>query len=382
MLKKIITILMVMLLSVTYSSAKEYCTVADDILSLRAKPGNHTKITHRLGKTARLEYIDREGFWAKVVWKGDTAYAMLNSLSFSDEVKATLPAWVNLDETHGKWGTLGYWFSTDRIMEALPDFNILKDKTPLDPDTCFWAAFWLFIVLTVAFLFLKGNIRFGNVWFWLFYTMTMALSALELMYVFGSPDPLGFCDVNNVWWPKAWFYIFLIAIVLYLQIAVQAYMLFVIQADRDYDYKAGWWVKIPFLAVLYFIVWVVGYYFDFKFPAEAHIVMLSLLALPVLFMLIRTIRNLDIISFLVAAPFYVLCTAGILSLYCLVGMAVAVIMIILIVTILTGGSKLYGKEGGKWYEMNYAYFDLHRSSITDHFIVTPLDELLNLFGCD
>ena len=123
MCKRIITLLVIAVLSLAYCSAKDYCTVADEELCLRAKPGNHTKITHKLGKTARLEYAGRDGFWAKVVFKGDTCYAQLNSLAFSEDVAATLPAWVNLDETHGKWGTLGYYFSTDRIMEALPDFN-------------------------------------------------------------------------------------------------------------------------------------------------------------------------------------------------------------------------------------------------------------------
>ena len=169
MYKHIITLLILAALSLTYCNAKEYCTVADQELCLRNRPGNHTKITHRLGKSARLEYAGNDGFWAKVVFKGDTCYARLNSLSFSEDVAATMPAWVNLDETHGKWGSLGYYFSTDRIMEALPDFNILKNRTLLPPDRCFRIALWLFVILYVSFLFLKGNIQFGNVWFWLYY---------------------------------------------------------------------------------------------------------------------------------------------------------------------------------------------------------------------
>lgn len=70
-------------------------------------------------------------------------------------------------------------------METLPDFNILKDKTIIPPDKCFWIAFWILLVVTVSFLFLKRNIRFGNIWFWIYYCATMALSIFELMYVFG-----------------------------------------------------------------------------------------------------------------------------------------------------------------------------------------------------
>lgn len=160
---------------------------------------------------------------------------------------------------------------------------------------------------------------------------------------------------------------------------VMTYILFVIQADRDFDYKAGWWVKLPFLGVLYFIIWVVGYYFDFEYPIIAHIIAVAVLSLPLIFMLGRSIINLDIVSFLVAAPFYLIVSAAILALYCLVGMAFAVLAFLTIVVMLCGDSKIYGKIGGQWYEMNYEYFDLHRNEITDSFTITPLDEL---FGSD
>lgn len=68
-----------------------------------------------------------------------------------------------------------------------------------------------------------------------------------------------------------------------------------------------------------------------------------------------------------------------LVLYCLVGMAFAVLAFLTIVVMLCGDSKIYGKIGGQWYEMNYEYFDLHRNEITDSFTITPLDEL---FGSD
>ena len=342
MYKHIITLLILAALSLTYCNAKEYCTVADQELCLRNRPGNHTKITHRLGKSARLEYAGNDGFWAKVVFKGDTCYARLNSLSFSEDVAATLPAWVNLDETHGKWGSLGYYFSTDRIMEALPDFNILKNRTLLPPDRCF----------------------------------RIALGLLEIMYVFGSPDPLGFCDINNVWWPKAWLYVFLIALGLFGQMKLTNYILFVVQSDRDYDYKAGWWTKIPLFGVLYFIIWVVGYYFDFKYPPLANIIAGLVLCLPVIAMLIRSFINLDAVSVIVAAPFYIITTAAILALYCLVGMAIAVLTVIDLVLMLCGEDEIYGKIGGQWYKMNYAYFSEHRLEITDDFVVTPFDRFL------
>lgn len=128
--------------------------------------------------------------------------------------------------------------------------------------------------------------------------------------------------------------------------------------------------------MLYFIIWVVGYYFDFKYPPLANIIAGLVLCLPVVAMLIRSLINLDAVSALVAAPFYIVTTAAILALYCLVGMAIAVLTFIGFVLLLCGEDEYYGKIGGQWYKMNYAYFSEHRMEITDDFVVTPLDRIL------
>ena len=93
-------------------------------------------------------------------------------------------------------------------------------------------------------------------------------------------------------------------------------------------------------------------------------------------MLIRSFINLDAVSVIVAAPFYIITTAAILALYCLVGMAIAVLTVIDLVLMLCGEDEIYGKIGGQWYKMNYAYFSEHRLEITDDFVVTPFDRFL------
>lgn len=353
---------------------KQFCTVADDELCLRAKPGNHTKITHRLGKTAQLEYAGRNGFWAKVVWKGDTCYAPLNSLSFNDAVKETLPGWVNLDETHGKWGSMGYYFSTDRIMEALPEFSFLKDMTPADPDLCFTISVWILIITAIAMFFLQGNIRFGNIWFWLFYAATMILSVCELIYLFGSPDPLGFCDINNEWWPRAWFYVFLTGLGLYQQLRLFSTILFTVQHDRDFDFKAGLCVKILLFGVLFFLFTVVAYYFDYSPHRGISLGVATTLLLPVILMLYRAIKNLDFKPLLVLLPFYLIAGAATLAMYCLIGMAVLVLAVIYIAIMLCGDNKVYGKKGNIWYVMDYDTWSAHKNDFSDFSFSNPFEK--------
>ena len=74
-------------------------------------------------------------------------------------------------------------------METLPDFNILKDKTIIPPDKCFWIAFWILLVVTVSFLFLKRNIRFGNIWFWI-YAKNMTGYSLRIVRETIPPEQL------------------------------------------------------------------------------------------------------------------------------------------------------------------------------------------------
>ena len=102
----------------------------------------------------------------------------------------------------------------------------------------------------------------------------------------------------------------------------------------------------------------------------------DILCLPVVAMLIRSFINLDVVSLLVAAPFYLVTLAAILALYCLVGMAIAVLTFIDLVLMFCGENEYYGKIGGQWYKMNYAYFSEHRLEITDDFVVTPFDRFL------
>lgn len=348
----------------TANGGKQFCTVADNELSLRAKPGFHTKITHRLGKTAKLEYIGRKGFWAKAVWKGDTCYAQLNSLTFSENVKATLPAWANLDETHGKWGDLGYYFSTDRIMEALPDIQIWKHNVPIDPDLCFDIAFWILLITGIAFPFVQGMISFGNVGYWAVYILAMVTAACEIIYITASPDPLGFCDVNNVWWPKAWFFVLLVGLSLYQQLKLFSTILFTTQEGANFNFKAGLSVKLMMLCAVYFVVSVVAYFFDGIFPEKWNIAVLCLPFLPVLLMTYRAVRNVDVLTWIVLVPFYLLVGAATLALYCLMGMVFAVLMFLFLVIQLCGDDIVYGKKNGVWYYMDYDTWFEHRSEFT------------------
>lgn len=255
-----------------------------------------------------------------------------------------MPAWANLDETHGKWGDLGYYFSTDRIMEAFPDIQIWKHNVPIDPDLCFDIAFWILLITGIAFPFIQGMINYGNVGYWAVYVLAMVTAACEIIYITASPDPLGFCDVNNVWWPKAWFFVLLVGLALYQQLKLFSTILFTTQEGAKFNFKAGWSVKLMMLCAVYFVVSVVAYFFDGIFPEIWNIAVLCLPLLPVLLMTYRAVRNVDVLTWIVLVPFYLLVGAATLALYCLMGMVFAVLMFLFLVIQLCGDNIVYGKK--------------------------------------
>ena len=214
-------------------------TVTSMSLYLKRAPGSNGQALYEVARGTRLEIVSVEQGWAKVVYKGDTLYAAKRHLQIKKMNKETgssaLPGWVNKDEGEGKWDGMSYYFSTDRIMEALPDFGILRGKLPVDPDVFFHIAFWILLVTGILFPFIEGGIRYANVLYWLTYVLAMVTSVCEILYLLSSPDPLGFCDINNVWFGTALFYLLLCALALSQQMALFSRILFATQYDLDFD---------------------------------------------------------------------------------------------------------------------------------------------------
>ena len=325
-------------------------------LNLRKYPSGNSEIVGKLmrGDTVECTAVDKG--WAEVVWRGDTCYASAQYITFCKESEGFgLPAWVNIDEGKGRWGSMGHWFSTDRIMEALPDFGFLKGRLPFNPDVCFYIAFWLLLLSGIAFPLLENRIEFGNVWYWGCYAVTLTVSVCELLYLLASPDPLGFCDINNVWFVTALFYLLLCGLALYQQLRLFSTILFVTQNDADFDFKAGMAVKVMLLTVVYFIASVVVYHFGGHFPEKVDCCVLGILLLPVLLMLYRAVAEKDFVPLLVLLPFYCIAGTATLAVYCVIGVAMAVILFVWFVISLFGGKDImFVKKDGIWY---YCDFD-------------------------
>lgn len=336
------------------SAAQETCTVNASALNLRESPSSNAEIVGKLTEGDTAEWISTENGWAKIVHQGDTCYVAAQYITLSEEAeKAGLPAWANPEESKARWRTMGYYFSTDRIMEALPDFGLLRGELPFDPDICFHIAFWLLLLAGISFPFLRDSIEYGNIWYWIYYALTLIASACELLYLLASPDPLGFCDTNNVWFVTALFYLLLCGLALYQQLKLFSTILFVTQRDADFDFKAGLAPKLLLLAVIYFIVSIVAYHFGERFPEWLTYSVLGLLALPVLFMAYRAVAERHFSPLLLLIPFYCIAGAATLAVYCIIGITIAVLLLIWLIISLFGRDEMYVKVNGVWYWCDY-----------------------------
>lgn len=330
-------------------------------LYLKKTPGSNGQALYEVAQGTRLEIVSVEKGWAKVVYKGDTVYAAKRHLQITKTNKETgqsaLPSWVNKDEGEGKWGAMSYYFSTDRIMEALPDFGILRGKLPVDPDIFFHIAFWFLLITGILFPFIEGGIRYANALYWLTYVVALVTSACEILYLLSSPDPLGFCDINNVWFGTALFYLLLCGLALSQQMALFACILFTTQHDLDFDFKAGWGTKLSILVALYVVAMVIAYHFGEEFSVQLTAGVFGLLALPVVLLLFRAFKEREFAPVLILLPYYAIVGTATLVLMCVLGIVALILSLcIWVISLVHDDSWMYVKVGNTWYRADFETF--------------------------
>lgn len=348
-------ILLFMIFVSLTSEAGDMYVVKASMLNIREDPSSTSAVVGKLTEGEEIELLAIDDGWAKIIYRGDTCYAAAEYLSPIQKTdKSGLPAWRNPDEGKGTWGKMGYYFSTDRIMEALPDFGFLRGKLPFDPDRCFYIAFVLLLLSGITFPFFEDRIRYSNVWYWIYYIVTMVISGCELLYIFASPDPLGFCDINNVWFVTALFYFLLCGLALYQQLKLFSTILFVTQSDDDFDFKAGLSVKLIMLAVIYFMASIVVFHFGEHFPVWMNYSVIGILLLPILLMCYRAIADRNVITFVILLLFYLIAGTAIFCLYIIIGMVILVLAFVALVLSLLGDDfRMYVKKDGLWYWCDY-----------------------------
>lgn len=330
-----------------------------DAYSLYAfeEPSASSRLMYELGQGTEVDVLENDGEWAKINLKGKIRYVKSDCLIASQEMidAGKVPAWKIPGPYHKSYQSVGWFFSTDRIMEAIPPINFLEGRIPFDPDKCFDIALYLLMITFVAMLFISGRIKYGNLLYWIFYVVSLVISVCELIYIFGSPDPLGYCDVENVSFLRALFYVFITGIALYQQLKLYSTIMFVTREDTDFNFWPGLGVKLMLLVTIYFIVSVIAYHFcHYIFPEYISWCAVGLLFIPTLKMLYEVIRTGRFGVFAAMLSFYVVMTAATLAMYCLVGIAIVMLMFVaLLFHLATRDNTYYVQVNGIWYYCDY-----------------------------
>lgn len=330
-----------------------------DVYSLRAfeEPSKTSRFMYELGEGTEVEVLENMGEWSKINLNGKIRYVASDPLRPSQEMidAGLVPAWKIPGDNHRKYQSFGWFFSTDRIMEALPPFNVLEGHIPFDTEFCFDLAVSLLLLSFLGMFFIYKRIRYGNIYYWIVYAVSMIIGVSELLYIFGSPDPLGYCDVENVSIPTAIFYVFLTGLGLYQQLKLYSTVLFVAQGDTDFNFHPEVATKLLLLVTVYFIAVVIArHFFQTAFPEYVSWCVLGLLAIPLLQMIIGLRGGNKMHVFLAVLPFYIVMTAASLALYCLIGVAIFLLTVIgILLKLAMHESTVDVKYKGVWYYTDY-----------------------------
>lgn len=350
-------VLLIFILLAALSACAENMVIDVKEAGVRPKASVNGAFVGTLTRGTEVEVTEINGRWATIRYKGQDRYIEAAFLAPSprDIEAGNVEKWRIPGPNQTSAGDLGWYFSTDRIMETLPPIDILYGRLPFDVDRCFTVAVALLLVSWVAMSFFRSRIRYGNVWYCLCYAVSIIIAVCELLYVLGSGDPLGYCDINNVGFGKALLRVGLSALALYQQLILFSTIMFATQRDRDFNFGAGWAVKLMMLVVIYFIVCVFWrHFFYMSFPPYVSFIALGLLAIPIVAMVLRSIIEKDIATLVVILPFYVLMCAATLCIYCLIGISVAVLSFVLMLIMMFLNSDSYAvKYKGVWYYCDY-----------------------------
>lgn len=293
------------------------------------KPINRTTTyVGELRQGAKVEVVGKSrNTWSKIIYKGDTCYVKTRYLvPGNEETLANTPEWQHPGKRKNTYASINWYFSTDRIMEALPDFRILHDKLPFNPDYCLIIAVILLVIATIALFFMEDGLSFGDTNYWILYALAIIISACELIYFWGSRDPLGFCDINNEWFVAVICYFILIAYALNYQLKLFTTLLSKTEEDTGFTFGTGITMIAIFLCTVYSVAYIILYHLDETMPSWLNWAVLALAALPLLSMLYRAIISRRISPLFVLVPFYTVAGLATFTILAIIGTALVVVL--------------------------------------------------------
>ena len=226
---------------ISVMAADTYTVSSSSQLNVRKTPSQSGSVVGKMAPGASVNVESIEKGWARIEYNGKTGYVSAQYLSPGNAASASSsglrPGPGQHIETTGP-DDISRQFSTNRIMEHIPDFGFLRGKAGT-PDVWFWVAFGL---LTVC-IGIKFFDEFDLSTDWCFYTTLVAFvgaSICEIIYLLSSEEPLSFFspDINPVF--KAIASFILLVVMIMEQFNILVTLLVRIQDDAERGFMASY----------------------------------------------------------------------------------------------------------------------------------------------
>ncbi|MDE6009535.1 MAG: SH3 domain-containing protein [Muribaculaceae bacterium] len=298
-------------------------------MNIRADGTPTATVLGTLSPGTIIEVKTVEGDWASLDYKGKTGYVATKYIETVDATSSTVgarPGPGQHVEPKCKY-EIANQFSTNRIMERLPDFGFLRGKAG-NPDMWFWLAATLVaacIIMNIIFKDERGNYSDE----WKFYAVLfcfMALSACEIIYLLSSEEPISFFspDINSVFISVIRF------ILLFIVIQEQFNILIGLFVHIEDHAAYGFWADKISWFIWGGIIGAIGYFVTLLFQDSPEwwwwALTGGLVAVPIIGMLLSAFRGKGWRSAVIGIPLYLIALIPLIF-----GMSIITIGIIMVV---------------------------------------------------
>lgn len=268
-----------------------------------ASSGANTVTTFRKGKVVEFDSI--VGNWGVIDVNYKPTYVALSGLKPYAAPTGERPG----PGQHFSTVTpedISYTWSTNRIMERMPDIGLLRGKVG-NPDLWFWGAAFLLLVCFAIATWAGSDLE---TWTWeykMLYLLLILCSVCEVVYITASEEPLSFFSPDLVGWWQAVIRFAAVFVMLQLQLSLVITMLDKVENEAQYSFMVDTTSYVMWggaLAIAGLFVWSI-----FKSTPEwwYWLAAAAIVLLPLVAMLISAVRGREWEPLLVAAPLYIVC---------------------------------------------------------------------------
>jgi|GEM_PF-4543708 membrane protein len=328
-----------------------YIVTAEDGVRAKRTMGksSQTITVHRKGEILKFDSII-DNAWGVHTANFRTTYVPLNGVALCKPSDGQRPG-PGQHYTPVTDAEFAYTWSTNRIIEHMPDFGVLRGKAG-NADVWFWVGGFL-LLITVLYGFWVGSDLSFNTWeFYFIGIMLMAVSVCQVVYLTSSEEPLAFFSPDNVGWWQAIIRFIAVFVALQLQLSLFVYLLEKIEKESKKGFLSDW--------VSYFIwggslvsvgIFVFGIFEEKPEPWYWYIAV-AIIIIPVIALIISAIRGREVGPQLIALLLYIVCGGALM-----VSLSVMLIVLvsILIAYLLVRTAMMFLGEGSLEQDANGVY---------------------------